>query len=134
MLDPSNGRVIAMASYPTYDPSVWVGGITSRQLSRLYSQASGEPLLSRPTQGQLAPGSTFKPFSTAGALTHGYSTSTQLECSSSYTVGGRTFKNYESAALRLPDVRRGAAAVLRHVLLPDRLRQVAAGRARTPTT
>jgi penicillin-binding protein 2 len=98
VLDPSDGSVVAMASYPTYDPGIWVGGISSRQLKRLYSQKGGEPLLSRPTQGQLAPGSTFKPFMTAGALDHGFSTSTRLNCSSSLQVGNREFKNFESGA------------------------------------
>lgn len=98
VMEAKTGRMVASASYPTYDPQVWVGGISKRQLHDLYSKGAGEPLLSRATQGQLAPGSTFKPITAAGALTSGYDTSTQLDCSSSYTVGSRVFKNYESAA------------------------------------
>ena len=40
-----------MASQPTYDPKVWVGGITSKQLARLYSAKAGNPLLSRAHPG-----------------------------------------------------------------------------------
>jgi penicillin-binding protein 2 len=98
VLEAKTGRVVAMASQPTYDPSVWVGGITKNQLARLYSEKAGTPLLGRATQGQFAPGSTWKPFMTAGALTHGYSKDTQLNCSSSFRVGNRDFKNYESGA------------------------------------
>lgn len=98
VLEADTGRVVAMASQPTYDPEVWVGGITQKQLSRLFSEAAGTPLLGRATQGQFAPGSTWKPFMTAGALTHGYSPSTSLNCSSSFRVGNRDFKNYESGA------------------------------------
>jgi penicillin-binding protein 2 len=98
VLDPHNGRVIALASYPTYNPNVWVGGITNDQLARLYSDRRDIPLLDRASQGQFAPGSTFKPFTAAGALTHGYSTSDRLDCSSSLNVGGQVFQNYESAA------------------------------------
>jgi penicillin-binding protein 2 len=98
VMDPANGRLVAMASYPTYDPSVWVGGISQDHLSRLYSERAGTPLLSRAVQGQFAPGSTFKPFTTAGALTSGYRTTDTLDCSSTLTVGDRVFKNYESAA------------------------------------
>lgn len=98
VLDPDNGRVVAMASYPTYDPEVWVGGISSKQLDHLYSKGSGEPLLSRPTQAQLAPGSTFKPFMALGALSNGFTTSSVLDCSSSFTVGNRAYKNFESGA------------------------------------
>lgn len=98
VMEADTGRIVAMASHPTYDPGVWVGGITKKQLTRLYSEAAGNPLLGRATQGQFAPGSTWKPFMTAGALTHGYSTDTLLNCSSAFRVGNRDFKNYESGA------------------------------------
>ncbi|MFC5179274.1 penicillin-binding protein 2 [Nocardioides taihuensis] len=98
VLEARTGRVVAMASQPTYDPGVWVGGISEAQLRHLYSARAGTPLLSRATQGQFAPGSTWKPFMTAGALTHGYSQDTRLDCSSGFTVGNRVFKNYESDA------------------------------------
>lgn len=98
VMEADTGRIVAMASYPTYDPGVWVGGITKKQLARLYSEAAGNPLLGRATQGQFAPGSTWKPFMSAGALTHGYSTDTLLNCSSAFRVGNRDFKNYESGA------------------------------------
>jgi penicillin-binding protein 2 len=98
VLDVTNGRVVAAAGFPTYDPGVWVGGISSKELARLYSQKAGTPLLFRATQGQFAPGSTWKPFMTAGALENGYSQDSRLDCSSSFTVGNRAFKNYESGA------------------------------------
>ncbi|QYJ04426.1 penicillin-binding protein 2 [Nocardioides panacisoli] len=98
VMEAQTGRIVAMASQPTYDPEVWVGGIDDQQLARLYSEAAGTPLLSRATQGQFAPGSTWKPFMTAGALTNGYGQDAQLNCSSSLRVGNRDFKNYESGA------------------------------------
>ena len=98
VLDAKTGRVIAMASQPTYDPDVWTGGISESELARLYSEKAGTPLLSRATQGQFAPGSTWKPFMTAGALTNGYSMDTVLPCSSGFQVGNRVFRNHESAA------------------------------------
>ncbi|MEO9325593.1 penicillin-binding protein 2 [Nocardioides sp. C4-1] len=98
VLEADTGRVVAMASQPTYDPSVWVGGISKKQLSALYSEDAGTPLLGRATQGQFAPGSTWKPFMTAAALTNGYSEDTRLPCSSSFQVGNRAFGNHESAA------------------------------------
>ncbi|VXB85525.1 penicillin-binding protein 2 [Nocardioides sp. AX2bis] len=98
VLEADTGRVVAMASQPTYDPGTWVGGISDDELARLYSEDAGTPLLGRATQGQFAPGSTWKPFMTAGALTHGYSQDTRLDCSSGFAVGNRVFKNYESGA------------------------------------
>jgi penicillin-binding protein 2 len=98
VLNAKNGRVVAMAGYPSYDPNVWVSGISSKQLQRLYSPRGGNPLLSRATQGQFAPGSTWKPIMTAGALSNGFSQNTRLNCSSAFQVGNRAFKNYESGA------------------------------------
>ena len=96
VLDARNGQVMALASEPTYNPNIWVGGITSKQLNRLYSKKAGDPLLFRATQGQFAPGSTWKPEMTIGALNNGFSTNTLLDCSSGVQVGNRLFKNYES--------------------------------------
>lgn len=98
VMEADTGRIVAMASQPTYDPEVWSGGISSDELAYLYSEEAGTPLLSRAMQGQFAPGSTWKPFMTAGALENGYSTDTRLDCSSSYRVGNREFRNYESGA------------------------------------
>lgn len=98
VLEADTGRVVAMASQPTYDPEVWVGGISKSQLAELYSEKAGTPLLGRATQGQFAPGSTWKPFMTAGAMSNGFGPETRLDCSSGFQVGNRVFKNYESGA------------------------------------
>jgi penicillin-binding protein 2 len=97
VMEAQTGRLVAMANQPTYDPEDWVGGITQKQLDRLYSEKAGYPLLPRATQGQFAPGSTWKPFMTVGALNNGYSRDSRLDCSSGLQVGNRWFKNYESA-------------------------------------
>ena len=98
VMEAKTGRIVAMASQPTYDPSVWVGGISKKQLARLYSEKAGTPLLGRATQGQFAPGSTWKPIMAVGALNNGFSPDSRLDCSSGLQVGNRWFKNYESAA------------------------------------
>ncbi len=98
VLEADTGRIVAMASQPTYDPQQWVGGVSPRQLKRLYSQRAGTPLLGRATQGQFAPGSTWKPFMAVGALNNGFGPDTRLACSSGLQVGNRWFKNYESAS------------------------------------
>jgi penicillin-binding protein 2 len=87
------GRVIAMASYPSYDPVIWTRGITQRQYRRLFGVAGGEPILNRATQGQYAPGSTWKVTSTAAAVAAGYRLAGPYGCPGSVSIGGRTFLN-----------------------------------------
>lgn len=96
VMDAHNGRIVAMASAPTYDPNVWVGGISQKNLDKLYAPKANDPLLSRATQGQYAPGSTFKPELTVGALNHGLTTNTLFDCAPYLSVGGHIFKNFES--------------------------------------
>ena len=96
VMEADTGRIVAMASQPTYDPSVWVDGITKKQLDHLYDEKAGMPLLGRATQGQFAPGSTWKPLMSVGALNNGFHTTDRLDCSSGFQVGNRWFKNYES--------------------------------------
>jgi penicillin-binding protein 2 len=103
VMNARNGRVVAMASQPTYDPSVWVNGISKRELRKLYSPKSGDPLLSRATQGQFAPGSTWKPEMTVGAFNNGYGPNSRLDCSPGLQVGNRWFKNYESESYGMID-------------------------------
>jgi penicillin-binding protein 2 len=96
VMQARTGRIVAMASQPTYNPAEWVGGISSKQLAALYSKRAGDPLLARAYQGQFAPGSTWKPFMTVGAFNHGFGPSSMLDCSSGFMVGNRLFHNYES--------------------------------------
>ncbi len=60
VLDAQDGSVVADASYPTYPPDWWVGGISQNNYDALTSPYGGYPLLNRATQGTYAPGSTFK--------------------------------------------------------------------------
>lgn len=99
VLDVTTGRVIAMASYPTYDPRIWVGGISQKEYAALQDKRNGIPLIFRPTQGEFAPGSTFKPISTAAAVGDGYPLTGSYACPGSFRVGNRAFRNFESRPL-----------------------------------
>jgi len=95
VMEAKTGRIVAMASAPTYDPNVWVGGISAKDYKKLTGKGSDYPLLNRAIQGQSAPGSTFKVVSTAAAVQAGYAWDGGYPCTSSYSVGGQVFKNFE---------------------------------------
>jgi len=95
VMEAKTGRIVAMASAPTYDPNVWVGGISAKDYKALTGKNSDYPLLNRAIQGQSAPGSTFKAVSTAAAVQAGYEWDGGYPCTSSYSVGGQVFKNFE---------------------------------------
>jgi penicillin-binding protein 2 len=108
-MDVRTGRIIALASYPTYNPSVWIGGISQAQYNSLTSQSGGEPLVSRAIAGDYAPGSTFKITTTSAALENGYGPGSTISCPSSFSIGGRTFGNFEGES--------GGALTLRQALI-----------------
>ncbi|WEO97447.1 penicillin-binding protein 2 [Streptomyces sp. FXJ1.172] len=95
VMEAKTGRIVAMASAPTYDPNAWVGGISAKDYKALTGKDSDYPLLNRAIQGQAAPGSTFKVVSTAAAVQAGYAWDGGYPCTSSYSVGGQVFKNFE---------------------------------------
>jgi len=95
VMDVTNGHILAMASYPTYDPSIWVGGVTKKQFQALVKSDS---LSSNAYQGTFAPGSTYKVISTAAAGKEKFNLQGTYRCPSKVKVGGQTFNNFESSA------------------------------------
>ena len=98
VMDIRNGSILALASYPTYDPNAYERGLTVKQASDLYSEEAGVPALSRALQGQFAPASTFKSVSVVAAANAGYDLNTTYDCPGEYQVGTRAFQNFESKA------------------------------------
>src|SRR5690242_135882 len=66
-IDPRNGQVLAMVSVPTYDPNLFVDGISHADYDALTS-APDKPLLNRALRGVYPPGSTVKPYVALGGL------------------------------------------------------------------
>jgi penicillin-binding protein 2 len=89
----TTGKVVAMASLPSYNPTVWSGGISNAQYRQLFGPGHGEPILNRVTQGVYAPGSTFKVISTAAAVHAGYSLASSYNCPAASNIAGRSFAN-----------------------------------------
>ncbi|WP_078094816.1 MULTISPECIES: penicillin-binding protein 2 [Streptomyces] len=96
VMETKTGRIVAMASNPTYDPNAWVGGISAKDYASLTDKESNYPLLNRAIQGQAAPGSVFKVVTSTAAVNAGYPFNNRYPCPSSYSVGNQTFTNFES--------------------------------------
>ncbi|MFD6346671.1 penicillin-binding protein 2 [Streptomyces roseolus] len=96
VMETKTGRVVAMASQPDYDPNVWIGGISATDYAALTSKKSNYPLLNRGIQGQAPAGSIFKVISASAAVRAGYDFNDRYNCSASYSLGSRSFANFES--------------------------------------
>lgn len=90
-LDPATGRVLVLASRPSYDPnSVGHPGV----FARLNAQAGAAPLVDRATQSGYPPGSTFKTVTAAAALDTGrYTPSSSVNGNSPQTFSGQPLSN-----------------------------------------
>lgn len=110
--DPSNGQILAMASYPTFDPSRLVNGISTELWEQLTSEQTLKPMLNRAVAAVYEPGSTFKLVSTYAALDRGLvRPSDVIVDSGSYKLencsGGKCeFSNAGKVALGSVDLRR----------------------------
>ena len=96
VMDVRTGRILALASYPTYDPNAWEKGLTIEQAADLFSEKKSVPALNRALQGLFAPASTFKVVSVVAAASAGYDLNANYKCPSQVQVGTRAFQNFDS--------------------------------------
>jgi penicillin-binding protein 2 len=98
-MDPRDGAILAMASSPTYQPSIFVGRKDPKKLAPLLdlkaADAANHPGINRAIDAAYPPGSTFKPVTALAAMQEHLITPTQqLLCSPSYTAYKQTFNNW----------------------------------------
>ena len=110
-IDPRDGAVRALASYPTYSPSVYVGRVRQQALDAAgltprSARAMNYPALDRGLDAAYPPGSTFKPVTAIAAMQeHILQPYESLACTGSYEKDGTVFKNwdpYVNEAMTLP--------------------------------
>ena len=109
VMDVNSGKILALASYPTYDPNIWQIGLTQKQANNLFSESSGVPALNRPLQGMYAPASTFKSVSVVAAMNAGYNMNASYKCPSKVLIGNREFANFESKSQGTINMKRAIA-------------------------
>ena len=109
VMDIRNGQILAIASYPTYDPNIFEKGLTVAQASDLFSEKKSVPALSRALQGLFAPASTFKSVSVIAAASAGYNLKASYNCPAEVQVGTRAFQNFESRAQGVMSLKKAIA-------------------------
>ena len=100
VMSPQTGAVYAMSSYPSYNLSEWVGGLTAAQNAALFGPGNGEPSLNRAIEGQYIPGSTFKLNTATAALNAGLITP--------------SFSYYDSGTFKTPDCQYNSTTCVFH--------------------
>jgi penicillin-binding protein 2 len=109
-IDPRNGEVLAMASRPTFDPNVFIGGLSREDWKAL--SAEGHPLLNRVIQSSYPPGSTFKIVTSLAGLHLGDlqpGVSMPASCGGGYYFGNRYFRCHKKEGHGRPTLREALA-------------------------
>jgi len=95
ILDPRNGDVLAMASFPSYNPNTFIPAIKRVDWQNLI-QDGQKPLINRAIQGSYHPGSTFKVIPALAGLESGIITPhTNIECGGRFHLGPIEFKCWQ---------------------------------------
>jgi len=106
-MDPRDGAVRALVSFPSYDNNLFVGGISSKEYKKLIDDTS-LPLFNRAVSGEYPPGSTLKPVIASAALKEGViNESRQVESRGGISVGKFFFGDWRVNGFT--DVRRAIA-------------------------
>ncbi len=97
-LDPTNGEVLALGSYPSFDANVFAKPLSQERFDELNSEENGAPLFNRAIAAAYPTGSVFKPITAMAALEEGILTPTQtIFDDGEFKLGPQTFKNARDA-------------------------------------
>jgi penicillin-binding protein 2 len=95
LLDPNNGEVLALASWPTINPNDFVPTISQDRFMKISSDPN-DPMLPRAYRSAYPAGSTFKVFvGVAGFETHALNPSDEFDCPSAIEIGNLVFRNWK---------------------------------------
>ena len=109
-IDPSDGGVLAMASYPNFDPNDFTNGISTKKFDR-YLNDPLHPLYNRAIAAATPTGSTFKMVTGSGAITAGVVTPGEVVYDSgAWNCHGHTFLDIASGGLGPTNFVRALAA------------------------
>lgn len=98
VMDPRDNSVLALVSWPRFDPNAFIRGLTSEEADKLFNDPK-QPFLNRPVLAQYPPGSTFKPVTMAAGIEKGgFSVDSSLPCPPVWTGLGDAYaqKNWQN--------------------------------------
>ncbi len=91
-MDPKTGRILAMVSKPSFDPSIFARGVSAEEWRALIDHPF-HPLQNKGIQGQYPPGPVFKIVTAiAGLETGAITPQTQITCTGLFPYGNRNFR------------------------------------------
>ncbi len=91
VMDPRDNSVLALASFPRFDPNAFIRGLTGEEADRLFNDPK-QPFLNRPALAEYPPGSTFKPVTMAAGIERGgFSINSTLPCPPVWTGLGEDY-------------------------------------------
>ena len=107
VMNVNSGEILAMASYPTYNPADFVGGISTENWNK-YNNDEAHPLVDKAIQSSYSPGSTFKMITAIAGLESGViNTNTTINDTGRYTK----YRDYQPVCWYYTDYHRGHGAL-----------------------
>lgn len=109
VLNPATGAVLAMVSYPSFDPNIFSQPSLRVQAEHIFDNPL-QPLFNRAVDGMYPSGSTIKPFLAAGALQEGVITAqTTVRSTGAITVGPWRFADWKTGGHGITNVTKALA-------------------------
>ncbi len=111
VMKPHTGEILAMVSLPSFDPNLFVHGISHKNYKRL-RDSPDRPLFNRSIMGQYPPGSTVKPFMGLGGLeTKAIGHREQINCTGHYLLPNeeRKYRDWKKSGHGLVDLNKSIA-------------------------
>lgn len=109
MMNPNNGEILALVSFPTYDDNVFARGITAEEYGQLADDPA-KPLFDRAVSGEYPSGSTIKPVIAAAALEEKIiNENTSFLSTGGIRVGEWFFPDWKAGGHGVTNVRRALA-------------------------
>ncbi|OGY85918.1 MAG: penicillin-binding protein 2 [Candidatus Kerfeldbacteria bacterium RIFOXYA2_FULL_38_24] len=108
-MNPQNGKILSLVSYPAYDSNLFAQGISQENYQKL-TEDKKQPLFNRVISGQFPSGSVFKPIVAGAALEeHVIDINTTFVSTGGITVGGSIFPDWKTGGHGVTNVIKGLA-------------------------